>query len=75
MKHHTLSRPTLRRYREPAYPNAADRRYLVEKAVNIVTAFSPESDSSAPWFSLPPWGHYKSASLRIRQVTIFRFST
>jgi len=38
MKQHTLSRPNLRRYREPAYPNAADRRYFVEKAVNIVTA-------------------------------------
>ena len=37
-KQHTLSRPTLRRYREPAYPNAADRRYFVEKAVNIITA-------------------------------------
>ena len=24
--------------RAPAYPNAADRRYFVEKAVNIVTA-------------------------------------
>ena len=38
MKQHTLSRPNLRRYREPAYPNAADRRYFVGKAVNIVTA-------------------------------------
>ena len=38
LKQHTLSRPNLRRYREPAYPNAADRRYFVEKAVNIVTA-------------------------------------
>ena len=38
MKQHTLSRPNLRRNREPAYPNAADRRYFVEKAVNIVTA-------------------------------------
>ena len=38
MKQHTLCRPNLCRYREPAYPNAADRRYFVEKAVNIVTA-------------------------------------
>jgi len=38
MKQHTLSRPTARRCREPAYPNAADRHYYVEKAVNIVTA-------------------------------------
>ena len=42
MKQHTLSRPNLRRYREPAYPNAADRRYFVEKAVNIVTAILDE---------------------------------
>ena len=34
----THSVPNLRRYREPAYPNAADRRYFVEKAVNIITA-------------------------------------
>ena len=33
MKQHTMSRPSTRRY-----PNAADRRYFVEKAVNIVTA-------------------------------------
>ena len=38
MKQHTMSRPSTRRYRAPAYPNAADRRYFVEKAVNIVTA-------------------------------------
>ena len=38
MKQRTLSRPAARRYREPAYPNAADRRYFVEKAVNIITA-------------------------------------
>lgn len=38
MKQHTLPRTALRRYREPAYPNTADRRYFVEKAVNIVTA-------------------------------------
>ena len=38
MKQHTMSRPATRRYRAPAYPNAADRRYFVEKAVNIVTA-------------------------------------
>ena len=38
MKQHTMSRPSTRRCRAPAYPNAADRRYFVEKAVNIVTA-------------------------------------
>ena len=38
MKQHTMFRPSTRRYRAPAYPNAADRRYFVEKAVNIVTA-------------------------------------
>ena len=32
MKQHTMSRPSTRRYRAPAYPNAADRRYFVEKA-------------------------------------------
>lgn len=38
MKQHTMSRPSTRRCRAPAYPNAADSRYFVEKAVNIVTA-------------------------------------
>lgn len=31
--HLTLCAP-----RQPMYPNAADRRYFVEKAVNIITA-------------------------------------
>ena len=35
MKQHTMSRPSTRRCRAPAYPNAADRRYFVEKAVNF----------------------------------------
>ena len=38
MKQHTMSRPSTRRCRAPAYPNAADNRYFLEKAVNIATA-------------------------------------
>ena len=75
MKQHTLSRPNLRRYREPAYPNAADRRYFVEKAVNIVTAILSGIGFVSAMFSLPRWADYKSSSLRIRQETIFLFST
>ena len=37
-KHPSQSRHAARRPRGPAYPNAADKRYFVEKAVNIATA-------------------------------------
>ena len=38
MNKHNPSRMTVHRSRGPAYPNAADRRYFVEKAVNVITA-------------------------------------
>lgn len=38
MKQSNTSRLTVYRRREPAYPNAADRHYFVEKAVNVATA-------------------------------------
>lgn len=37
-RNHHPSSLTVRRSRCPAYPNAADSRYFLEKAVNIATA-------------------------------------